>query len=202
MAQTRHFIKHLLHDFTICSTILQFAPRFYNLQFSPRFYNLLHDFTICSTILQFAPRFYNLLHDFIICSTLTIFSTILQPLFYNLLHSFTICSTILQFAPRFYNLLHDCFVHNIESPSPTNIRSIQSYVYDRYTSVTQLKQFILQLIVHEPTTQEAPPSLEQTMSMWQQQYEHLPWTVEIAYIMIMSWNCKQYDCPNENGKGK
>ena len=70
VAQTRHFIKHLLHDFTICSTILQFAPRFYN---------LLHDFTICSTILQFAifstilqfaPRFYNLLHDFIICSTI------------------------------------------------------------------------------------------------------------------------------------
>ena len=26
----------------------------------------------------------------------------------------------------------NCFVHNIESPSPTNIRSIQSHVYDRY----------------------------------------------------------------------
>ena len=58
VAQIRHFIKHLFHDFTkqflndftICSTILQFAPRLYN---------LLHDFTICSTILQFAPRFYN-----------------------------------------------------------------------------------------------------------------------------------------------
>ena len=36
VAQTRHFIKHLLHDFTK---------------------HLLHDFTICSTILQFAPRF-------------------------------------------------------------------------------------------------------------------------------------------------
>ena len=56
VAQTRHFIKHLLHDFTkhllhdftnICSTILQ---------------------SICSTILQFAPRFYNLLNDFTIYS--------------------------------------------------------------------------------------------------------------------------------------
>ena len=27
--------------------------------FAPRFYNLLHDFTICSTILQFAPQVYN-----------------------------------------------------------------------------------------------------------------------------------------------
>ena len=26
----------------------------------------------------------------------------------------------------------NCFVHNIESPSPINIRSIQSHVYDRY----------------------------------------------------------------------
>ena len=31
------------------------------------------------------------------------------------------------------SLSTNCFVHNIESPSPTNIRSIQSYVYDRYT---------------------------------------------------------------------
>ena len=45
----------LLHCFTICSTLLQFAPLFYN---------LLHSFTICSTLLQFAPLFYNLLHDF------------------------------------------------------------------------------------------------------------------------------------------
>ena len=81
---------NLLHDFTICSTILQFEI-------------LLYDFTICSTILQFSPRFYNFLHDFII------FSTILQfaPRFYNFLHDFTIFSTILQFAPRFYNFLHD-----------------------------------------------------------------------------------------------
>ena len=28
----------------------------------------------------------------------------------------------------------NCFIHNIESPSPTNIRSIQSRVYDRYTN--------------------------------------------------------------------
>ena len=122
VAQTRHFIKHLLqdftkhllHDFTISSTILQFPPRFYNflhdftisstiLQFSPRFYNFLHDITISSTILQFPPRFYNFLHDF------TIFSTILQfpPRFYNFLHDFTISSTILQFSPRFYNFHHD-----------------------------------------------------------------------------------------------
>ena len=74
---------NLLHDITICSTILQYAPRFYN---------LLHDFTICSTILQFAPRFYNFLHDF------TISSTILQfpPRFYNFLHYFAISSTMLQ----------------------------------------------------------------------------------------------------------
>ena len=117
VAQTRHFIKHLLHDFTkhllhdftISSTILQFPPRFYNflhdftisstiLQFPPRFYNFLHDFTISSTILQFPPRFYNFLHDF------TISSTILQfpPRFYHFLHDFTIFSTILQFPPRFY----------------------------------------------------------------------------------------------------
>ena len=56
-----YFMEKLFHDFTICSTILQFAPRFYN---------LLHDVTICSTILQFALRFYNLLHDFTICSTI------------------------------------------------------------------------------------------------------------------------------------
>ena len=69
VAQTRHFIKHLLHDFTK---------------------HLLHDFTISSTILQFPPRFYNFLHDF------TIFATILQfpPRFYNFLHDFTISSTI------------------------------------------------------------------------------------------------------------
>ena len=59
---TRHFIKHLLHDFTkhllhdftISSTILQFPPRFYNFS---------NDFTISSTILQFPPRYYNFLHD-------------------------------------------------------------------------------------------------------------------------------------------
>ena len=79
VAQTRHFIKHLLHDFTK---------------------HLLHDFKIFSTILQFVPRFYNLLHDFTICSSILQF----YPRFYNLLHDFTICSTILQFAPRFYNL--------------------------------------------------------------------------------------------------
>ena len=62
--------NNLLHDFTICSTILQFAIFSTILQFAPRFYNLLHDFTICSTILQFAPRFYNFLHDFTICSTI------------------------------------------------------------------------------------------------------------------------------------
>ena len=28
----------------------------------------------------------------------------------------------------------NCFVHNIESSSPTNIRSMHSYVYDRYTT--------------------------------------------------------------------
>ena len=125
VAQTRHFIKHLLHDFTktfaprfynflhdftISSTILQFPPRLYNflhdftifstiLQFSPRYYNFLHDITISSTILQFPPRFYNFLHDF------TISSTIVPK---HLLHDFTnICSTILQFPPRFYNFLHD-----------------------------------------------------------------------------------------------
>ena len=97
VAQTRHFIKHLLHDFTK---------------------HLLHDFTISSTILQFPPRFYNflhdftkhLLHDFTISSTIlqNICSTILQfpPRFYNFLHDFTISSTILQFPPRFCNFLH------------------------------------------------------------------------------------------------
>ena len=64
VAQTRHFIIHLLHNFTICSTILQFAPRFYN---------LLHDFTICSTILQFAPRLYNLLHDLANCKIVSLY---------------------------------------------------------------------------------------------------------------------------------
>ena len=79
VAQTRHFIKHLLHDFTK---------------------HLLHDFTISSTILQnFPPRFYNFLHDFTkhFLHDFTISSTILQ----------NICSTILQFPPRFYNFLHD-----------------------------------------------------------------------------------------------
>ena len=93
VAQTRHFIKHLLHDFTkhllhsftICPTLLQFAPLFYNLP---------HSFTICSTLLQFAPLFYNLLHSFTICSTLLQF----PPLFYNFFHDFTISSTMLQFA--------------------------------------------------------------------------------------------------------
>ena len=32
----------------------------------------------------------------------------------------------------------NCFVHNIKSPSPTNIRSIQSHVYDRYMMITVL----------------------------------------------------------------
>ena len=86
------FHKHFLHDFTIFSTILQFAPRFYN---------LLHDFTICSTILQFAPRFYNLLHSLAICSTILQFA----PRFYNLVHSFKICSILLQFALLFCNFL-------------------------------------------------------------------------------------------------
>ena len=106
VAQTRHFIKHLLHDFTkhllhdftISSTILQFPPRYYN---------FLHDFTISSTILQFPPRFYNFLHDFT--------KHLLHDFTKHLLHDFTIsstilqniCSTILQFSPRFYNFLHD-----------------------------------------------------------------------------------------------
>ena len=59
------FTKHLLHDFTISSTILQFPPRFYN---------FLHDFTISSTILQFPPRFYNFLHEFAISSTMLQFA--------------------------------------------------------------------------------------------------------------------------------
>ena len=116
VAQTRHFIKHLLHDFTkhllhdftISSTILQFTPRYYN---------FLHDFTISSTILQFPPRFYNLLHDFTkhllhdftkhLLHDFTISSTILQfsPRFYNFLHDFTIFSTILQFSPRYYKIV-------------------------------------------------------------------------------------------------
>ena len=119
MAQTRHFIKHLLHDFTkhflhdftISSTILQFPPRFYKTfaprfykTFPPRFYNFLHDFTIsstilqniCSTILQFPPRFYK--------TFAPRFYKTFPPRFYNflhdftkhLLHDFTISSTILQ----------------------------------------------------------------------------------------------------------
>ena len=65
-----------------------FAPRFYK-AFAPRFYNLLHDITICSTILQnicstilqFSPRFCNLLHDFTICSTILQFCKIVEQMF-------------------------------------------------------------------------------------------------------------------------
>ena len=77
---------------TICSSLLQFGPHFYN---------LLHTFTICSTLLQFAPHFYNLLLTFTICSSLLQF----DPHFYNLVLTFTICSSLLQFVPHFYNLL-------------------------------------------------------------------------------------------------
>ena len=89
VAQTRHFIKYLLHTFKI-----QFAPHFIIfstlLQFAPNFFNLLHTFIICKNValLQFVPHFYNLLHTFIICSTLLQFAP-----------HFTICSTLLLFAP-------------------------------------------------------------------------------------------------------
>ena len=87
VAQTRHVIKHILDDFTscnICSTILQFPPRYYN---------FLHDFTISSTILQFPPRFYNFLHDFTKWATiLATSSTIVYPNWW--LHDFTIFDTM------------------------------------------------------------------------------------------------------------
>ena len=90
VAQIRHFIKHLLHDFTKhvenISTILQFQSTILRNFLHDSYNSSSYDFTyFLNVVYRSSPRFYNFLHDI----------TYFLHDFDNFLHDFTIFSTIL-----------------------------------------------------------------------------------------------------------